>query len=493
MTSGRLWVVVLALGWAVGSMPAAAADAPSVDQLIQQLGSGKFEERDEAARRLDALGAPALDALTRAANSPDMEVRRRAATLLKSIERRVEAEQILQPTRIQLSYRDRPLLEVIADLKKRTEYEIVLKPDPTQFEGRRVTIETPELSFWEALDQLCEKAGLVHQPQSKASSQRPQGSAVRMDNFGRPQPIAPVASVNENQIVLTEGKPSALATFYAGALRIRVNAINAPKNGGEATVTLEVAREPKIKWSGLANVLIQQALDERNQVLAQLAEDPPAINPGNADMMMMQGQVMIIQRGGGQFIVRGGQIWDSSGGTGWIGEDAGPVRQVRLKLPAGAGRSIKLFKGSVLARVMTPTQPLITVDEIDKAGSKTFKGKEGSELTVSKVTKRENGTVEVFVHLLAPANAIGGGVNAVIVHGQPIASESREFTLFDGQGKPYRQIIQNYTGAVNDRGAQELRLMFAPSQETTPKKLVYATARLTTIEVPFEVKDMPMP
>jgi hypothetical protein len=57
-----------------------------IDKLIQQLGTPKFAERQEAARRLEAIGEPAVDALRKAAKkNPDAEIRRRAEALLSGM------------------------------------------------------------------------------------------------------------------------------------------------------------------------------------------------------------------------------------------------------------------------------------------------------------------------------------------------------------------------------------------------------------------------
>src|SRR5262249_54503216 len=67
------------------------ATAREIDRLISQLGSDKFREREAAMKALDAVGEPALDALTRAAaTSPSPEMRRRAKQLIEAIEQRRE-------------------------------------------------------------------------------------------------------------------------------------------------------------------------------------------------------------------------------------------------------------------------------------------------------------------------------------------------------------------------------------------------------------------
>ena len=73
------------LAWATA--PAAEPDAARIAQLIRQLGSERFAEREAASRALEAIGGRALDALHHAAaTDSDLEVRRRAGAVGQAIE-----------------------------------------------------------------------------------------------------------------------------------------------------------------------------------------------------------------------------------------------------------------------------------------------------------------------------------------------------------------------------------------------------------------------
>src|SRR5438874_1392601 len=68
-------------------------DTTEIDRVVQRLGSPKFAEREAAAKRLDAVGEPALDSLRKtAAGTEDAEIRRRAESLIKAIEDRIYTE-----------------------------------------------------------------------------------------------------------------------------------------------------------------------------------------------------------------------------------------------------------------------------------------------------------------------------------------------------------------------------------------------------------------
>jgi hypothetical protein len=63
-----------------------AVDAAAIPRLIKQLGSSEFAERAAAAKSLELIGLPALDALRTAASGNDPEVGRQAKRLIEVIE-----------------------------------------------------------------------------------------------------------------------------------------------------------------------------------------------------------------------------------------------------------------------------------------------------------------------------------------------------------------------------------------------------------------------
>jgi len=55
----------------------------SVQHWIDQLGSKRYQKREQATQELARIGAPALERLRLAATNPDPEVRRRAQQLIE--------------------------------------------------------------------------------------------------------------------------------------------------------------------------------------------------------------------------------------------------------------------------------------------------------------------------------------------------------------------------------------------------------------------------
>ena len=65
---------------------APAKAGKEIKPLIDQLGSARFKDREQATCELSKFGKSALPSLKEAAKSPDAEVRRRAQQLVEQIE-----------------------------------------------------------------------------------------------------------------------------------------------------------------------------------------------------------------------------------------------------------------------------------------------------------------------------------------------------------------------------------------------------------------------
>lgn len=160
---GSLLTLIVGLG--IGTVMAVPvspdSDKNKIGQLIAQLGSTNFRERESANKELDAIGEHALEELRKAAKNSDMEIASRAAALITKIEQRAENARLLAPTYIELNLKDATIDDAIAELSKKSGYNIIVGGDKTKMSDRRVTLATGRVTFWKAFDMLCQKAGLV--------------------------------------------------------------------------------------------------------------------------------------------------------------------------------------------------------------------------------------------------------------------------------------------------------------------------------------------
>jgi hypothetical protein len=203
----RLLSPVLALGLGFGllaALPGTAAETASpekISKLIEKMGSSEFEDREDAQKQLDAIGEPALEALKKAMSSEDTEVRRRAEELIKKIETRTASTKVLQPSKVHLVYKETPVNEALADIRKKTGYNITLHDPENKLKDRKVTVDTGEVAFWVAFDKFCAAAGLVDAKPEDLMPKPGQGGPGQPGLPGGPVPpiqIQPVPPIKIN-------------------------------------------------------------------------------------------------------------------------------------------------------------------------------------------------------------------------------------------------------------------------------------------------------
>jgi hypothetical protein len=74
---------------ALAEAPAERGRADRIASLIKQLGDDEFANRQAASAGLEAIGEPALPALRKAADAPDLETRRRARAVIAAVVERL--------------------------------------------------------------------------------------------------------------------------------------------------------------------------------------------------------------------------------------------------------------------------------------------------------------------------------------------------------------------------------------------------------------------
>jgi hypothetical protein len=526
--------LLLALLSALGlTAVAISADAPpaaenhKIAKLVDQLASPMFMEREAATKALNAIGAPALEALRKAASAGEPEARRRAGELIVRIERRLQTEALLKPTTVHLVCEDMPVAKAVAELAKKSGYSITLSGDASKYRNRKVTLDTGETTFWQALDLLCDKAGLREadsidlplQPGEPVMKARVIQNGQIQDFEGR----RATGQASATPIVLTDGKWRDYPVHYAGAARIRslppgTQLSGQHKGKGEILFGIGVVLEPRVGLEKVSGLRIDKALDDQGQDLPQtMGAEPPA--PAVQPVWIMNGAVM-----------PSAQV------------AIGP-QQVAVRLKAGAqpSKSIKQLTGCVLADVRTPPEPIMTVDDILKATGKIAKGKDSGSLTVLEVAKQDNGQIRVRVDLVPPDNNNGAGPGRVRLGGIQVMPALPAVLIVplprpkpgaQGQGQMQVQIQIQRAGAaaaplvignadptmglslVDDKGrafqlvnvprrlakvannvvTQELTLVFKPQDgQGEAAKLHYSTTRQVSIELPFTLKDLPLP
>jgi len=483
----------------------AAADKGAPDRvarLVAELGSSRFADRDRASRELDAIGEPALSALRQAARGSDAEVCRRAEELIERIEKRVETAKLLQAKRVRLIFKDKPLTDAIAELSKQTGPQVQLGGDKTKVANRKITLDTGEVTPWQAFEQFCDKAGLTERvpPVIKKPEPPPTDAREREQVLLKRQLVA-VMLIEQSQahigpqpagpVTLYDGKPERVPTHVAGAVRVQAlppsfKGPNQPAALGQPGLNLEITPHPTMQWHRIVDVRIERAVDEQGQLLTQ----PPASTQPNGDHIAWN-------QFGGRVV-----IWDSTGEMPMVN-----TRQTAVRLKAGnkPSKMLKEVRGIVAAQVQTPSEQLINVDNILRASGRSVKGDKGGSIKVLKVEQGKDGLVQLHIVLDRPADAVAMPVEVAALRVQAFLAANgkmvrevdnglgKYFSLLDKQGRPYK-IITTEIIPSGQGFKQELRLTFGPAKgQSEPVKLIYSSPRTVTIDVPFTLKDVPLP
>jgi hypothetical protein len=479
-----LSMLVLVCGLAGNPLPTSAAEetkAEAANHLVLQLGSARFAQREAAARALEALGPAAFPALRRAAQSPELEIRLRAANLVRKIQRGLAARQCVAPKRIRLVYKNTPVLDAVADFAERAGCPLQFLGARAALEGRRVTLDTGEVSFWEAFDRFCRAAGLTeraHVPQAVQSLRVLAAAGIGHQLLvGPPLSRFPLLSnEGDERFYLEDGIAPTLPTFLAGAVRLRVLPVASAKVAGETGFWLEVTPECKIPWDGINRLRITRALDDHGQELVQ--EQPLLLDVPDPAM---------------------GAIWQPATRELLMPVRNARVLPVRLRAGKEASRALKSVQGTLGARVQV-CEALLTVDDVLKATGQTFKGEEGATLKVEAVRRQEGGVIQLRVAWQpAPLREAVRLGQVVRRPGLVVFSGARQLSpanvqLVDTHGLAFAAIeVDPLPTRPQDVTTPYLITCRPQPGQHEPALLHYTRLRNTIIDMPFQLDDVPLP
>jgi hypothetical protein len=481
------------------------ADAVRITKLVEQLGNDDFNEREKASAALDGIGEPALDALRQAMRSTDEEVGKRAETLVGKIEKRQETATALKAKRVHLVYKDAAVKDALEDFAKQSGYHFALNDPENKLKDRTITIDTGDAPFWQALDQFCERARLK-EVETREPAPAPGGAF--------PQPVINSEQhiINSEQhITLTDGQAESRPTDAASAVRVRVEGLTNPSQKA-IYCALQLTLEPRLQWGTVEKVTVTKAVDDQKHELIQLADPTPAapLPPGIGVGGLPPG---FVARGGGMPVA--GAV-----GSGSIHQEA----LFRLKEGEQVSKSLAELSGTVSASILTEATPVITVPDILKAAGKTFKGGDNGQLKVVEVTKDANGQITLRVELQAPANIVpqggligfrgmrrlGRGVPVAVPPGGLVAVRGAVFVggvgssagglnLLDDKGETVKltgvqmQFTPVVAGAAGIVNSLQHVLTFQAEKGQEPAKLIYSGRKLLNLEIPFMLRDAPLP
>jgi hypothetical protein len=503
-----MWVMarlLLLLAVGFGTSLAAAGEAekknPSgkedaLARLVADLGSDDFATREAAAEELGEAGPAALPLLEKAVHSNDAEVRRRATELAEALARRLETARVLEPKRLRLVCKDMPLPAALEDFSRQSGCRMTLDPNVlAKLSERKLTLDTGYTTFWDAYEKFCAAAGLTEKAPDAPPVEQPEMIYSTKRRLIKAQIGLMVASHRGDvlspgrggEIVLTEGKPAALPTVHAGALRVRALppgtplGPSLPMDDGDILLGLEVVPEPSLVWQGVQSLRVEKAVDDRGQTLVQ----PRAFLNENAPAQQWEEAVMW-------------SVYNEGVAAG------GGTQQVPVRLRPGKGPASRLeeLQGTLTVRLQTAPEPVATLDNVLRSAGKGVKGSDGTHLKLQELTREEGGLLRLRVQVEYPAPEGMeqlAGWNARLrwaaLRGAGVAGGGSDgpgnVTLLDAKGHLVRQVsAENLDDGTGGPGHYRLTFQPAPGQE--PAKLVVTGRRNVVLDVPFRLRDVPL-
>jgi hypothetical protein len=420
---------ILLIGGVVLGQAGSPADAAQlkleVRRLVRQMNAPRLADRQSAEERLTSLGPVVLDYLPPASDSLPAEVEQRLKRVRQVLQQQM-ARSTAQPSTVTLQGR-LPLDKILAAIEAQTGNKIAGQKELQQL-GLNPTLEVnfDKTPFWQALDQVREKAGLT------------------IYNFGEEKAVTlrPAAE-----------KPSADAsrTDYRGPFRfepIRIEARRDLRESGQQSLglVLEVAWEPKLSPISLQLPLDRvEAVDENGHPIPVDGKEAESEVPVTADALASQ-------------------------------------LRVPLVLPPRSVKQIARLKGSLIA-LLPGKLETFRFQDLEKA--KDAEQRIAGVTVVFEGARKRDKLWELRVRVRFDQA------------GESLQSHrtwifDNEVYLEDAQGK--RVTWGTYETTRRTESEIGVAYLFGVEKPLTGYTLVYKTpGAILSIDVPYEIKDIPLP
>lgn len=422
------------------SAPKKTSTSPSLQQLIEQLGSRDFHVRETASKAIAALGTNALPALQKSRNHPDPEVRRRLDELIPPLERAIA----LTPKRVTLHMTNKPINEIMNEIGKQTGYKIQASEAGGPNGGRLLyTFHFDKLPFWEALDKVCEASGIILQNGYFGDDALHLYAADSYVPFG-----------------CYQGPFKVVATgFYYNRNnnfgQLPRNPVQPGQNSYEnLSVQLMVAAEPKIPIIRVGMPKLAVAIDDKKNSML------PTNGANN--------------NGFGPHYYYGGY------GRQYIHQT-----QANLLWPSKSSRTVKRLQGVIPVTLLADQKPAVVTDKILTSKNKKFKSGNAT-FHIEDVTEQPNKQYQIKINVTEEDKDNPNDWQRMQSMQQRIEVQDEKGTKYPGYVN-----ITNWGGPSNMSFIMQLQ---PPGPNVgKPAKLVYYAWILMEHEVPFEFKELPLP
>ncbi len=424
---------------------AAATADPTIQQLIEDLGSDDWRTREKAGRDLAAKGDKALPQMRAALAATDSpEVQRRLAVLVRKLDR----ERLVEPRRVTLSAKDKTAKQVFDEIAKQTGYRIEFGgggPD-TKFD-----FEFDKTPFWRAVDAVANAAGFV--------------VYAEYDD----ETIRVYSQDSTNPYVAYAGPFRLVATNINTSRSVQLSGISkrggAPRVNEYMNLSFQVQSEPKNPMLGIMQPELTEAKDDLGGSLL-----PPANDRNN--------------------------YRTSYYNSGFRGHNT--YMSANLVRGDRGATVLKSLKGRVTIVMLSGTVPDIVIGDALKVKKKSFTGRTVG-LDVDSIEEDANQKGVYLVSLSAKrVTPIDPNRGEDYSWGNYLW---HRMELVDDKGNKY--FCYGPTTHNHNNGMIQLVIQFGPTDRRTgkagpnnlgaPVKLTVSEWQTVTHEVNFEFKDIPLP
>lgn len=453
---------------ATSSAKKSAQDSEAFSALVEDLGSPEFAKREAAADALRLGGQNSLQALRKAQNHPDAEVRRRAAELLGPL----DASLRLAPKRVTLARKTRTFRSTLEEISKATGYTVEAWNNLEQ----QVEFGCDNITVLEAVDQLGRITGTcLQQGYGDDRIRLGAGNCPPLVTYDGAFRLVATSLQQYRNIDLANALPASPGAFVAG-----------PGSGRTETLTLGMAifSEPRLPLLGVNEPRLIEAWTEDGQSLL-----PPATDSANTPRRHV-----------------------SRYGNGYRSQTQ--MANVVLRRPSNSSGSIKSISGVVSCLVLVDQKQIPITTELAKSKGKSVEIGSTS-FTIDEVTgvgENAGKPITVKLSVREKNNDNPGDYTWMNSLYQRLELTDAEGNKYQNQGSNWGTsgpnfatitftfgppVPQQKAAKVNMRGIVLPGLPIAPAKPAKPAgpptKLMYTTWDTMDHLVPFTFKDLPLP
>jgi hypothetical protein len=436
----------LATTLALGLVPASYADeAPPIEKLVEQLGSGSFPARERAMKLLRDRGPAALPALRKALDSKDEEVRKRAEALIPPL----EIEEALLPKRVTLAKVDSALTALDA-INKQTGYKVT-------FDGKvpvnlKEPINVADVSFWDTIDQLGKRAGARPFANTEGSVYlQTSGTGSPFTNLRGPFRLEATWFHEDRDLAFDRGGPGGVRNH-------------------RLTLSVSVLAEPRLTFLKVGPARVEEALDSDGKSLLEAtppAPEPPLTKGGAARKARAAPRPAsdMAAPGRGQF--RGESTWFSD---------------VRLRRASETAKTAKVIRGAIPVKTVLIRRPVIVTTKLMESTGTSFRAGQES-LQITRIENQGGGSIQVQLQIPYDRN----------MDWSQVEKWYHRFHVEDDAGHRF----QDHGRGSQSNGMQyHISMYYGPPNGKAvgpPTKLIFEDWVVHDHEIPFEFRDVPLP